>query len=516
LLPDSASGARAPMAEGCVHEASPAAGDGPVAAALPVPAPTWGAAGSAPPGPVPPPRALREEEPLRRLLPHLKPYELAQLSVLAYVLWLFAALQLGVPSLIAVPLLAAIPVGRVCPEAARFLNPWHDRTTSPPRQALPSAVAFLVLSWLAFVCLSSAHGGASAGTRRTPALQRPASQRPPHLPGERASVLGTDCAGLGGLDCSGQLADWAGPGTCVVLAETDGSCGEYCERRSRACERAMKDEGSGACAVDEGGHWRQSAEAGGCRQEWRRQVCACSGRASPEASAQEPPPPPQIRRPEAALSPPAAPQSEEPPAPEASEASAPSEEPPPVPFIEPCFSGDVKYEPLDMPWQGPTPARSAEHCQARCARTAGCAHFTWWSDTWNCHLQEYDAEPEAAAGAVSGPSDCDDEEELEALRWGAAPAPEARHLGAGAAEEEHGDAGPGQASLDIARAWHLGAGAAEGERGGAGHGRASLDVVRVQQRLQLPSEGSPLLVLLVFAAFAAVAASQTLDPPPSS
>merc|ERR1719271_1121137 len=68
---------------------------------------------------------------------------------------------------------------------------------------------------------------------------------------------------------------------------------------------------------------------------------------------------------------------------------------------------------------------SPSDCQTRCADTPGCAHFTWWASTALCSLHEYRAERRVVAEAISGPSGCNDEAELAALRrssfWGSEP-----------------------------------------------------------------------------------------------
>mmetsp|Transcript_42191 Transcript_42191/g.78478 ORF Transcript_42191/g.78478 Transcript_42191/m.78478 type:complete len:406 (+) Transcript_42191:47-1264(+) len=81
--------------------------------------------------------------------------------------------------------------------------------------------------------------------------------------------------------------------------------------------------------------------------------------------------------------------------------------------LPPCYLKDAKYEPLNMPGQVRTRARTAEECQARCARTPGCAYFTLLT-THNgqkgCHLQEYRSRlVRATRGTVAGPGDCDQE-----------------------------------------------------------------------------------------------------------
>lgn len=219
------------------------------------------------------------EEPLRCLFSQLKPYELAQLSALSFVFGLYAALHFGVSWFLAVPLLAAIPICRISPELPCLWRAQHCGTTPHSRHALASAALCLFLSWLVLICFSAAqwgdgsHAPAAVGERRAPT----AWQSSPRVPRTDDPLTASDCAGLPGLDCSSQLARWAGEGNCAVLAETNGTCAAYCELRGRPCRRAMDDDASGLCALNRGGHWRQSPEADGCEQRWRTQLCACAG-----------------------------------------------------------------------------------------------------------------------------------------------------------------------------------------------------------------------------------------------
>ncbi|CAJ1417518.1 unnamed protein product [Effrenium voratum] len=78
-----------------------------------------------------------------------------------------------------------------------------------------------------------------------------------------------------------------------------------------------------------------------------------------------------------------------------------------VPVSHPgdCFQNDLSYRPVNMKLQRRSKERSALSCQRRCARVAGCSHFSYWSDG-GCHLQDDDAQLSAEPGAVSGPPDC--------------------------------------------------------------------------------------------------------------
>lgn len=72
---------------------------------------------------------------------------------------------------------------------------------------------------------------------------------------------------------------------------------------------------------------------------------------------------------------------------------------------ENCTDIGYKWEPLDM--DGTEGARTAreDECQGLCKSTAGCAHFTWWSDG-SCRLQDRFAQQFEDDGAVSGPPSC--------------------------------------------------------------------------------------------------------------
>lgn len=97
--------------------------------------------------------------------------------------------------------------------------------------------------------------------------------------------------------------------------------------------------------------------------------------------------------------------------------------------ISPCFLGESRYEPLNMPGQGRTRVRNPEECQARCARTPGCAYFsmmTTHNGLKGCHLQEYRARLiRAPSGSVAGPADCDQEALLASALGVGSPAPKA-------------------------------------------------------------------------------------------
>jgi hypothetical protein len=57
-----------------------------------------------------------------------------------------------------------------------------------------------------------------------------------------------------------------------------------------------------------------------------------------------------------------------------------------------CSTEDLVYMPMDKRW-GMSIEDNVSACQARCARTDGCAHFTYYKPLRNCHMQDSDAKP---------------------------------------------------------------------------------------------------------------------------
>jgi len=335
-----------------------------------------------------------------------------------------------VPRLLAVPLLAAIPIGRVCPELPCLLRPGNSGANPPLRPTLVRAGACLLAVLLAFLSISAA--------RRWMGFNQPSP------PSHRSRSFGggggfdrhrwvapppsmlqrVDCPPLGGHDCSDVLTEWAGLENCAVLAATDGTCESYCGSRGRTCVKAMDDSGTGACTLQEGGRHQQTEEGDGCLQDWKTQICVCSGFDRPPPSSV---PEPQEQEdehgsrevdeePGSALDD-AGGDWEEVPTPHPDrleEAQAKGQEKPAR--VAPCYLQDSFYEPLNMPGQGRTIAQTPEQCQRRCARTPGCARFSWWADG-GCHLHEFRSSRRSSAPgeAIAGPSSCEDEAELDAL-----------------------------------------------------------------------------------------------------
>lgn len=57
--------------------------------------------------------------------------------------------------------------------------------------------------------------------------------------------------------------------------------------------------------------------------------------------------------------------------------------------------------------ESPTREADATACQRRCARTRGCAHFSFWKLGGHCHLQDaFAIEQKARIGFISGPFQC--------------------------------------------------------------------------------------------------------------
>eukprot|EP00445_Apocalathium_hangoei_P079935 CAMPEP_0204179470 /NCGR_PEP_ID=MMETSP0361-20130328/50179_1 /ASSEMBLY_ACC=CAM_ASM_000343 /TAXON_ID=268821 /ORGANISM="Scrippsiella Hangoei, Strain SHTV-5" /LENGTH=654 /DNA_ID=CAMNT_0051138733 /DNA_START=10 /DNA_END=1970 /DNA_ORIENTATION=- len=78
-----------------------------------------------------------------------------------------------------------------------------------------------------------------------------------------------------------------------------------------------------------------------------------------------------------------------------------------VACIAPCFASNVFYGPVaNMPGTEKTSETNAAACQARCAATAGCTHFTFWPDG-GCHLTDNTAmQVSTQQAAEAGPPKC--------------------------------------------------------------------------------------------------------------
>jgi len=64
-----------------------------------------------------------------------------------------------------------------------------------------------------------------------------------------------------------------------------------------------------------------------------------------------------------------------------------------------AYTGDMSGQPI-------TDETSQEACKLRCQNTVGCAHFTFYANSGNCHLQDSGASRQAETGAVSGEPGC--------------------------------------------------------------------------------------------------------------
>jgi len=75
--------------------------------------------------------------------------------------------------------------------------------------------------------------------------------------------------------------------------------------------------------------------------------------------------------------------------------------------LQDCWEQGVAWEPMDMPGQTRSSAKAITDCQRRCAATAGCAHFTFWSDG-GCHIQDEKAKRNQNDNTAvrSGPPKC--------------------------------------------------------------------------------------------------------------
>eukprot|EP00429_Kryptoperidinium_foliaceum_P109782 CAMPEP_0176305380 /NCGR_PEP_ID=MMETSP0121_2-20121125/62930_1 /TAXON_ID=160619 /ORGANISM="Kryptoperidinium foliaceum, Strain CCMP 1326" /LENGTH=320 /DNA_ID=CAMNT_0017647043 /DNA_START=26 /DNA_END=985 /DNA_ORIENTATION=+ len=194
-------------------------------------------------------------------LPKLSPYAVSQLSLLTFLSGFFLAFAFKVPIVLVAPILTAVPVTRICPGVLRA-------DVAVAKQALACLVAVLfalILTWATRLAISRSWASGGSGL-------------------DWGTV--TDCGALAGRDCTGVLGSWAGAQNCAVLADTHGTCKAYCERHGRRCVRAMDDVGTGECRLQAGGHARQRQDDHGCLQDWRTQLCACTG---PEAEASRPP-----------------------------------------------------------------------------------------------------------------------------------------------------------------------------------------------------------------------------------
>jgi len=376
------------------------------------------------------PVCVVRDEPMSQLKRLLKPYELAQFSVILYATCFGAAWCYDLRSIFAVPLLAAIPVVRACPDlwCAR-IDLQSDSSTSKrqPRNPLVVATVCVLVTWASYVILGTKWGTTHSEVRSDTGV--PGYAPSAHLPEARAQTslhegdeeeeeeqklpVQRECRELTGLDCSEYLSSWAGPRNCAMLAETDGTCAAYCQRWNRTCLRACDDAGTGDCMLASGGSARQFMEAHGCLQDWATQVCVCSEPWRPPTTTTTttrlPSTSTQSTTLESAATRAVAPDDA---TVTGHQATLGGHNPAfGEVMVQPCFWANVMYTPLNMPGQGRTFANSAAQCQARCFRTSGCARFTWWPDG-GCHLQEYYTTKHHAMGSVAGPSSCSDEEEL--------------------------------------------------------------------------------------------------------
>lgn len=349
-------------------------------------------------------QAVREEA-LQRLVPYLKPYEMAQVSVSVFVVGFCMALHMQFSSFLASPVLAMIPVLRICPEVPRLL--FHREFKSEKIQrSLLRAAAILCVVWMAYVLMAHMRPAPismpvhPATTPLVPANSDPLLTYPVH------HHAPANCEGLPGVNCTAALSDWAGPGTCPVLALTQGTCASYCDFYKRSCVKGMDDVGTGECRLSGGA--RQQQHRDDCMQNLNTQICVC-GPPDLRSQWQWPWPQQDVSEQESCGFGPRGPTE-----PTFAPSSAPFAGQPGQRNADHCFRFDLKFDP-DMPGRAPTTARTASECQERCDNTHGCAYFTWWPASGACHFHLYHSKLAHALGALSGPANCADEAMLAEL-----------------------------------------------------------------------------------------------------
>jgi len=80
--------------------------------------------------------------------------------------------------------------------------------------------------------------------------------------------------------------------------------------------------------------------------------------------------------------------------------------PTPQPNESSCFDEGVRYDPIDMFGTSMTQENGARECQDRCARTMGCAHFSYFHGGGYCHIQDDSAVAGFGLQVTSGPPSC--------------------------------------------------------------------------------------------------------------
>jgi len=72
-----------------------------------------------------------------------------------------------------------------------------------------------------------------------------------------------------------------------------------------------------------------------------------------------------------------------------------------------CFEDRVAYMPLDMDGQPMNTEETVAACQARCAKVAGCKHFSFYAMLGHCHIADATSMRSGMqAGFISGPAVC--------------------------------------------------------------------------------------------------------------
>lgn len=77
------------------------------------------------------------------------------------------------------------------------------------------------------------------------------------------------------------------------------------------------------------------------------------------------------------------------------------------PTLEECAERGVRYEPVDMAYQGRTTEASYQACRNRCVYTLNCQYYAYWPDG-GCHITDSTAHRITAENfdVIAGPKDC--------------------------------------------------------------------------------------------------------------
>lgn len=78
----------------------------------------------------------------------------------------------------------------------------------------------------------------------------------------------------------------------------------------------------------------------------------------------------------------------------------------PVTLTMRCSTRERAWEPLDMAGTTLSKEQDVAACQRRCAKTEGCAHYSFWEPAGDCHLQDENAFSTIVMSFVAGPASC--------------------------------------------------------------------------------------------------------------